>query len=319
MEQIKAFFQSTDPLNVAQGGVYKSWSETVLPVYDNNTILFAVIACLYLPTVFQLKDVMEMLFPGDPRKNKQMLYFDKKILKLPLVLWNLTLAIFSMWGAYHMVPHVLERLKGNRSIDVICDTSCYNHPVSMVVLYFNLSKMPEFVDTIFLRLRKRPVIFLHWYHHIVTMLYCWYANQIGIQFNCTGMFFAAMNLAVHSVMYVYYAVAAMGYAKQMAQMNLNIILTTGQILQMVGGIIILIKSTDCSKFDSKGFTIATVMYSSYFLLFGRLFYDKYIAEKKTAETKKEKALKVKGDQKKKIWWIDLKLKENLSDVWSKRK
>lgn len=292
MNAIKSFFQQTDPFNIAattSGGNYISWAETVLPFYDKNTILFAVIAFLYLPVVFQLKDVMEHLFPGDPRKNKQMLYFDRKILKAPLILWNLLLAVFSMWGAYHMVPHVLTRMKGKDAVDVICDTSCYNHPVSMVVLYFNLSKMPEFVDTMFLRLRKRPVIFLHWYHHIMTMLYCWYANQIGIQFNCTGMFFASMNLAVHSVMYVYYAIAAMGYAKQMAQMNLNIILTTGQIIQMVGGIFILFKSTNCELFDKLGFTIATVMYSSYFLLFGRLFYDKYI---------KQKPKSVTGDKKK---------------------
>merc|ERR1719502_696310 len=124
----------------------------------------------------------------------------------------------------------------------ICDNSCYDKSVSIVVLYFNLSKMPEFVDTIFLRLRKRPVIFLHWYHHIVTMLYCWYGNQEGVVFNCSGMFFGAMNLSVHSVMYVYYALAAAGFARKMAQYNLNILLTTGQIIQMVGGILILLKS-----------------------------------------------------------------------------
>ena len=90
-------------------------------------------------------------------------------------------------------------------------------------------------------------------------------------------------------MYVYYAIAAMGYAKQMARMNLNIILTTGQIIQMVGGIFILFKSTNCELFDKLGFTIATVMYSSYFLLFGRLFYDKYI---------KQKPKSVTGDKKK---------------------
>ena len=211
-------------------------------------------------------------------------HFDKTFLKLPLVLWNVALAVFSMWGAYHLLPHLAARLDlftdgpvaAYFNIDsVVCDPTCYNHPVSMVILYFNLSKMPEFVDTLFLRLRKRPVIFLHWYHHIMTMLYCWYGNQEGVAFNCSGMFFGAMNLSVHSVMYVYYALAAAGFAKTMAKYNLNILLTTGQIIQMVGGILILLKSVNCPKFDRRGFTIATVMYVSYLLLFSKLFYDKY--------------------------------------------
>ena len=293
MNSVKTFLQSTDPLGVAAPNGYKSWSDSVLPFYENHQILFAVIASLYLPIVFQLKDVMESLYPGNPRENKELQKLDKNVLKLPLVLWNFGLAFFSMWGAYHLVPHVLQRLDSRSYQDVVCDTACYNHPVAMVVLYFNISKMPEFIDTIFLRLRRRPVIFLHWYHHIVTMLYCWYANQIGIQFNCTGMFFAAMNLSVHSVMYVYYGVAALGYARNMAKLNLNIILTTGQIIQMVGGILILVKSTECTKFDSTGFTIATIMYSSYFLLFSRLFYTKYCGEKKKTD---KKQIKPQGEE-----------------------
>lgn len=61
--------------------------------------------------------------------------------------------------------------------------------------WFCLSKVFEFVDTIFLRLRKRPVILLHWYHHICTMAYCWHGTY-GIEHgaDASGWFFAAMNL-----------------------------------------------------------------------------------------------------------------------------
>ena len=214
---------------------------------------------------------------------KSLTAFDQTWFKWPLILWNLALMVFSMWGAYHLVPHMFRRLSLDKGyffavseVDtVICDPTCYDHPVAMVMLYFNLSKMPEFIDTIFLRLRKRPVILLHWYHHIMTMLYCWYANQEGVVFNCSGMVFATMNLCVHSVMYLYYALAAAGFAKIMAKYNLNVVLTTGQIVQMVGGVMILYKSVNCKRFDQRGFIIGTVMYTSYLLLFCKLFIDKY--------------------------------------------
>ena len=32
-----------------------------------------------------------------------------------------------------------------------------------------------FVDTVFLVLQKKPVIFLHWFHHVTVLLYCWHA------------------------------------------------------------------------------------------------------------------------------------------------
>jgi elongation of very long chain fatty acids protein 6 len=31
------------------------------------------------------------------------------------------------------------------------------------------------VDTLFIVLRKKPLIFLHWYHHITVLLFCWHA------------------------------------------------------------------------------------------------------------------------------------------------
>merc|ERR1719162_1750894 len=103
--------------------------------------------------------------------------------------------------------------------------------------------MPEFVDTVLLRLGKSAVIRLHWYHHITTMLYCWYSNQVENDNNCGGMFFATMNLIIHSFMYTYYALAEAGHRKLMSKYGLDKLLTTCQILQMVVGMWLVLASS----------------------------------------------------------------------------
>ncbi len=37
------------------------------------------------------------------------------------------------------------------------------------------SQIPELVDTVFIVLRKKPLILLHWYHHFTVLLYCWHS------------------------------------------------------------------------------------------------------------------------------------------------
>jgi len=60
----------------------------------------------------------------------------------------------------------------------------------------------ELGDTAFIVLRKQPLQFLHWYHHITVMMYCFYSYPLYI---ASSRWYVAMNFFVHSAMYTYYA------------------------------------------------------------------------------------------------------------------
>ena len=113
------------------------------------------------------------------------------------------------------------------------------------------------------------------------------ANQLGGTYNCTGWFFATMNLCVHSVMYTYYGLSAFSrdLRKAMAKIKINLLLTTLQIAQMFAGIYFVYLSSQCSTVNQTSLMYAVVMYSSYALLFSLLFLEKYVWAKKTEDKK----------------------------------
>jgi len=193
-------------------------------------------------------------------------------LRAPLVAWNLFLTLLSVAMALRIVPDLITRLRRFGFRFTVCDHQYSDGPTGFWVFVFVASKAPELVDTIFLILRKKPVILLHWYHHWTVLLYTWhgFGNRVPI-----GLWFAAMNCVVHSFMYFYYFLTSLGYHP-----SWNVILTLGQIIQMVMGTFITVYDaffSHCSnEVDTWG---GLIMYFSYFLLFTHLFWQMYCTGK----------------------------------------
>eukprot|EP01126_Amoeba_proteus_P042264 TRINITY_DN4589_c0_g1_i2.p1 TRINITY_DN4589_c0_g1~~TRINITY_DN4589_c0_g1_i2.p1 ORF type:complete len:185 (+),score=4.97 TRINITY_DN4589_c0_g1_i2:135-689(+) len=164
----------------------------------------------------------------------------------------------------------------------------YAHPpVGPMVSIFIYSKFFELIDTVFLVLRKRQIIFLHWFHHVTVLLYCWHALHTVTG---PGIWFATMNYTVHSVMYFYYFLTNVGFYQQLRPFAP--IVTGLQISQMFAGIMILCMSIYYLEFgdlgdptchvDRSNYRWGIVMYTAYLILFILFFVEKYLGGSSTS-------------------------------------
>ncbi|GLE06627.1 hypothetical protein PINS_up016021 [Pythium insidiosum] len=197
-------------------------------------------------------------------------------LRIPLAMWNLGLATFSFMGAVRTVPFLLNTIYRRGIYNSVCASPRphYGHgPVGLWVTLFIFSKVPELVDTVFIVLRKKPLIFLHWYHHITVLLFCWHAFATE---SASGLYFVAMNYSVHAIMYFYYFLTAVGFRPRWAQF-----VTVFQLSQMVVGVIVcflnvnyMSQGVTCNV-DRENLKWGIIMYSSYFALFLKFFIERY--------------------------------------------
>ena len=167
---------------------------------------------------------------------------DRNVLNPIVALWNLLLSTFSFAGLYFTAPRLLYVLMspdhGFRAT-VCYNANWYGHGYcGLFVGLFIYSKLVELFDTLWLILKKRPVIHLHWFHHITVLLYCWHSYSSRI---ASGLWFATMNYFVHSLMYFYYFLMTLDATRNSVK-PFNWILTTLQTSQMVVGIYVTLHS-----------------------------------------------------------------------------
>ena len=256
-----------------------NWERDAAGSYTDHHYFILAAALLYYPVIFGIRAYLKDQLPLD-------LGGAKSTARCNFIFWwEAALAIFSILGAYHVVPLISRSLAEAEDVTgAICTYKSYQGDAGNWWMYlFNLSKIWEFGDTIIIVLRKKPLILLQHYHHLATMIYCWWATIEVYRYNNTNPFFSGMNLVVHSVMYTWYAATRTGWRSPKWMM---MCVTFLQLIQMVFGaaIVVIAQSNDprCiwRQQDVYGSTLCLCMYFSYFVLFGQLFASSYCGQSK---------------------------------------
>uniref|UniRef100_A0A914PIB7 Elongation of very long chain fatty acids protein n=1 Tax=Panagrolaimus davidi TaxID=227884 RepID=A0A914PIB7_9BILA len=195
-----------------------------------------------------------------------------------------------MIASYRFGEEVLYVYDRANFEEAICYSVDPKGPAAFWACLFALSKVAELFDTVFLVLRKRPLIFLHWYHHAVVLVYSWHS---AVELTAAGRWFIFMNYCVHSIMYTYYALTSMGFQ---IPRPLAATVTILQTTQMLIGVYLSIsvaylKWTNpiqpCQQ-SATNLGICFFIYATFAFLFLRYFIRTYISEKGKRKDKKDK-------------------------------
>jgi len=125
-------------------------------------------------------------------------------------------------SSYYLIPQFFKR----GAASVVCDaegTLFVKGQVNYWFYIFYVSKVFEFVDTVILILRKKKLIFLHVYHHAITLLLVWSTMQEN---NPVQFADITANCFVHVIMYYYYFRCELGLSTWWKKY-----ITSAQILQ----------------------------------------------------------------------------------------
>mmetsp|Transcript_46671 Transcript_46671/g.108771 ORF Transcript_46671/g.108771 Transcript_46671/m.108771 type:complete len:311 (-) Transcript_46671:104-1036(-) len=196
--------------------------------------------------------------------------------------WNLGLSIFSLFGALRTVPHLAMLVARHGVHWATCAIptdvgSCWGVGVcGLWVMLFVMSKIPELGDTAFIVLGKKKLLFLHWYHHVTVLLFCWHSYSTR---SSSGLWFTTMNYSVHAIMYFYYFLAAVCSKPP----KWALMVTIMQLVQMAIGIVVTLSHLHILFHDSvqncdghvPNLTAALGMYASYFILFAQFLFGRY--------------------------------------------
>ncbi|KAJ3100429.1 hypothetical protein HDU97_002216 [Phlyctochytrium planicorne] len=255
------------------------WKVGVTPF--TNISVIAITWVLYFAMIFGIKAFMA----------------NREGLKLTTITCahNIFLSLWS-FGMCAVAVYEVYKVGTTKGIDeVFCttDQNTLKGPLYYIMYMYYISKFYELLDTVILVLRKKTLIFLHWYHHAIVIVMVWTWLEYGVTFSALGMI---ANTFVHVFMYYYYYATCIGQKVWFKQH-----LTSAQIFQFSLSFILSVPylyfhfQKACPGWNA--FVFSSLVNGSFLILFVDFYHKAYLQRKaKEEEKKKAGAVETKKDQ-----------------------
>ncbi|KAL6068161.1 Elongation of very long chain fatty acids protein [Balamuthia mandrillaris] len=191
------------------------WEVNVTPLSQPALPFYAVL--LYLLSLVALKSFMANRKAYD--------------LKYVSAFHNLFLCAWSLVMALGTIYYAAIRAWSNRETNpwqLVCETepNSFQGPIYYFGYLYYISKYYELLDSVIILLKKKPLIFLHVYHHAGMVVLCRLWMQSG---HPIGFWTVIANSLIHVWMYYFYFLAALGQNVWWKKY-----LTIGQMIQFAG-------------------------------------------------------------------------------------
>lgn len=215
------------PANVAQlTGPIQHWQPGVTPMSTLTSVTVASLS--YVVAVLGGQAIMRH-FPAVPGH----------YLKVPFFLHNVLLSVESLILLLLYLEREFQLMARYGLHEAFCLRSLY-FEVEMFHIINYYFKYWEFLDTFFLVIKKKKLMFLHVYHHMATAALCY--SQI-VNETPLSWVIICLNLTVHVIMYGYYAMTSIGIRCPWKKM-----VTSSQIIQFVIDVAICTYGSTCNVF-----------------------------------------------------------------------
>ncbi|KAN0055420.1 hypothetical protein ACTA71_008531 [Dictyostelium dimigraforme] len=228
---------------------------------------------IYVLVIFALQAIM---------KNKKGM-----VLKGFSIIHNINLIILSFSMMSGVMYAAYQQYLEQGAFSLVCEQTSQSVQgrIGFWIYIFYLSKYYELVDTVILALKKKPIIFLHIFHHMAMVPVTW--QWLHDQWLVGSWWCTLVNSFIHVLMYYYYLQTTLGNPCWFKKY-----ITKAQIVQFLTGTAMVsywfvIRDSQKCQAPLSPAIVSNTINTFFIILFGKFYYDSYKSNSRRQEKLKK--------------------------------